>query len=132
MLDLSYWYFPQSFTIFNINIWISVLLFGPISLLGTAVLQNTEILSGLVLTKLINPRVTGTSKFCPYIIWNKREKGVLILHKMFHTVKSGDTLWKIAHHHHTSVHHLLHKNPSIKNPDLILLVRELRFINIPA
>jgi len=28
---------------------------GPVSLLGTAVLQNTEILSGLVLTKLINP-----------------------------------------------------------------------------
>lgn len=28
---------------------------GPISLLGTAVLQNTEILSGIMLTKLINP-----------------------------------------------------------------------------
>jgi LysM repeat protein len=46
--------------------------------------------------------------------------------KMFHTVISGDTLWKIAHHHHTSVHHLLHINPWIKNPDLIIIGQRIK------
>lgn len=42
-----------------------------------------------------------------------------IHHKMVHTVKPGETLWKIAHHHHTTVHHLIHLNPQIKDPNLI-------------
>lgn len=53
-------------------------------------------------------------------------KGVLTMKKMIHTVKSGDTLWKIAHHHHTSIHHLLHMNPAIINPDLIYIGQRLR------
>ncbi|WP_367142651.1 LysM peptidoglycan-binding domain-containing protein [Desulfosporosinus sp.] len=48
------------------------------------------------------------------------------MHMMFHTVKRGDTLWKIAHHHHTSVHHLLHINPSIKNPNLIYIGQKIK------
>ena len=48
------------------------------------------------------------------------------MHKMFHIVKPGDTLWKIAHHHHTSVNHLLHINSWIKNPDLIRIGQRIK------
>jgi len=48
------------------------------------------------------------------------------MHMMYHTVKPGETLWKIAHHHHTSVHHLVHMNPSIKNPNLIYIGQRLK------
>ena len=51
------------------------------------------------------------------------------MHMMFHTVKPGDTLWKIAHHHHTSIHHLLHINPAIKDPNLIYIGQKLKFIS---
>jgi LysM repeat protein len=38
---------------------------------------------------------------------------------MKYVVKSGDTLARIASHHHTSVDGLLKANPQIKNPNLI-------------
>ena len=53
-------------------------------------------------------------------------KGVFSMHKMFHIIKPGDTLWKIAHHHHTSIHHLLHINPWITNPDLIYIGQRIK------
>ena len=40
--------------------------------------------------------------------------------------KARGTLWKIAHHHHTSIQHLVHMNPSIKNPNLIYIGQRLK------
>jgi len=60
------------------------------------------------------------------VLWIKLVKGVLTMHMMFHTVKQGETLWKIAHHHHTSIHHLVHMNPAIKNPNLIYVGQRLK------
>ena len=38
---------------------------------------------------------------------------------MYHYVRRGDTLHKIAKCHGTHVHHLMSLNPSISNPNMI-------------
>ncbi|WP_006716418.1 LysM peptidoglycan-binding domain-containing protein [Desulfitobacterium metallireducens] len=39
---------------------------------------------------------------------------------MHHIVRRGESLHKIAKHHHTHIHHLLHLNPHIRHrPNLI-------------
>jgi spore coat assembly protein SafA len=45
---------------------------------------------------------------------------------MKHTVRRGDTLYKIAKHHGTTVHRLIRKNPQIFNPNLIYPGQRIR------
>ena len=53
-------------------------------------------------------------------IWNilgcSQKRGGFL---MYHYVRRGDTLHKIAKCHGTHVHHLMSLNPSISNPNMI-------------
>ena len=45
---------------------------------------------------------------------------------MWHTVRKGDSLWALARAYDTTVDALIALNPSIRNPNLILVGQKVR------